>query len=126
MSLEAKLLLQEFRTLVAEFGDKLPMTERYRESLLNRLHAELKSLRPEAREFRKAQELLSAMMNITAHWHSSQDDCSKCRTVEEVTKFLQATGYGPSEPERCPECKHGNRLNGRIVHAFSCSYGTKG
>ena len=47
MSLEAKLLLQEFRTLVAEFGDKLPMTERYRESLLNRLHAELKSLRPE-------------------------------------------------------------------------------
>jgi hypothetical protein len=25
------------------------------------------------------------------------------------------------EPEKCPECGHGNRLNGRIVHGPKCS-----
>ena len=67
MSLEAKLLLQEFRTLVAEFGDKLPMTERYRESLLNRLHAELKSLRPEARES------IAIPRSTLEAWHGALD-----------------------------------------------------
>ena len=66
MSLEAKLLLQEFRTLVAEFGDKLPMTERYRESLLNRLHAELKSLRPEGGD-RSARLLLE---QVRRDWYT--------------------------------------------------------
>lgn len=45
-------------------------------------------------DLQKAQVLLSKMMNITAHWHSDPNDCEKCRTVEEVVRFLQDTGYG--------------------------------
>ena len=78
MSLEAKLLLQEFRMLVAEFGDKLPMTERYRESLLNRLHAELKSLRPEEAAYRRVPavpslDLLEQMVEVYTGYLSPMD-----------------------------------------------------
>ena len=32
-----------------------------------------------------------------------------------------ALGRQNAEAERCPECGHGNRLNGRIVHGPKCS-----
>src|SRR5690606_8320092 len=31
-----------------------------------------------------------------------------------------AAQEGVVEPQRCPECGHGNRLNGRLIHAFGC------
>ncbi len=32
----------------------------------------------------------------------------------------------PPWPQNCPECGHGNRLNGRIIHAYKCSRTTRG
>jgi hypothetical protein len=42
---DSRLLLQEFHTLVSEYGEKLPMTKMYRESLIRRIEAELSSER---------------------------------------------------------------------------------
>jgi hypothetical protein len=38
---DSRLLLQEFHTLVSEYGERLPMTKMYRESLIRRIEAEL-------------------------------------------------------------------------------------
>lgn len=44
---DSRLLLQEFHTLLTEYGEKLPTTKMYRDSLIRRVVAELEAVRPE-------------------------------------------------------------------------------
>ena len=81
---DSRLLLQEFHSLASEYGEKLPMTKMYRESLIRRIEAELQS--PSYVQDKSVKEARQQLQ-----WIAMQEDKAKefeARGEERIPCFL--------------------------------------